>query len=117
MERVELAAALSILFALSTPAHAEPEAIRFDYHAPAGCPDEQAFTDRVKARTHQLTLGSSRGASRTMAVSLTVNDGESSGRIEFVDWNASTVVRSVRGSSCDEVVSGLALIAALAIEA
>jgi hypothetical protein len=99
-------------------ADADAERFRFAYRAPPECPDERAFIERVAARIdrNRLALGDDPNAA-TMSVDVTARDTQSSGRLEFVDGNGEAVVRSVGGRTCDEIVSGLALIAALAIEA
>jgi hypothetical protein len=104
--------------AVTSGARAAAERFRFVYRAPEGCPDERTFVERVAARIESTRLASQSdtGAS-TMAVDVSVRDTESSGRLEFVDSSGETVARTVSGRSCDEIVSGLALIAALAIEA
>jgi hypothetical protein len=104
--------------AISFGAHADVERFRFEYRAPSECPDARSFVERVAARTDRARLAANDDANAaTMTVDITVRELEASGRLEFADVNGESVVRTVGGKTCDEIVSGLALIAALAIEA
>jgi len=101
-----------------TAARGEAGRFRFAYHAPSGCPDERTFVDRVAQRIDRTRLASSTDPDAAqIAVDVSVRETDSSGRLEFVDAGGETVARTVSGRTCDEIVSGLALIAALAIEA
>jgi hypothetical protein len=99
-------------------AWADAERFRIVYRAGSGCPDERTFVDRVASRLEGTRLASNADAdARSISVELTARETDSSGRLEFTDANGETVVRTVAGRTCDETASGLALIAALAIEA
>ena len=54
---------------------------------------------------------------RAFRVTLALDADGSVGRVDFVDAEGAPVTRSVRGASCDEVASGIALVTALAIDA
>jgi hypothetical protein len=113
---------MSSLFALTFLAStsvAQPagEPVRFEYRAPVGCPDAEAFVSRVQARTSRARLGAPGELARTFAVEVRVEAGGVSARLTFTDSRGASVVRAVRGETCDEVVSAIALVTALAIEA
>jgi hypothetical protein len=103
----------------ATPLRAEPseEAIRFQYAAPPECPDAAAFTARVRERTARGRLAAPGELARTFNVEITADTGGFSGQIEFLDDGATKVNRQLRGEQCDAVVSSLALITALALDA
>jgi hypothetical protein len=104
----------------SVPSGAQPadEPVRFDYRAPPNCPDAETFATRVRERTARARLGERHELARTFVVEVRVEEGGgATARLSFVDSRGSPVVRSVRGQTCDEVVSAIALITALAIEA
>ena len=103
----------------ATPLGAQPteEAIRFQFAAPPECPDAAAFTARVRDRTPRGRLAEPGELARTFAVDVTVAAGGFSGRIEFLDDSGAKVNRRLRGEQCDAVVSSLALITALALDA
>jgi hypothetical protein len=111
--------ALALAWVTASAARGDAERFRFVYRAPPGCPDERTFVETVAEHIDRGRLASSSDAhASTMSIDVTVGQGESSGRLEFIDAaNGETVVRAVAGRTCDEIVSGLALIAALAIEA
>ena len=101
------------------PGVAEPrdEPVRFDYRAPAGCPDAEAFATRVRERTARARVGEPGELARTFVVDVRTDDGGATARLSFTDSRGAPVVRSVRGQTCDEVVQAIALVTALAIEA
>jgi len=87
-------------------------AVRIEYHAPAGCPDGRAFVLQVSGRTARFR--SSDDSPRAFVVELTVTDG-ARGRLTTIDGDA-RATRELHGDTCEEVVSALALVAALAID-
>jgi hypothetical protein len=106
-------------FVAVCPAEAQEneESVRFDYRAAPECPDAEAFTARVQARTARARLAAEGELARIFTVEVTSNDAGSSARLTFTDSRGAPVVRSVQGESCDEVVSAIALVTALAVEA
>lgn len=101
----------------SVYARAEEPVIRFEYRAEPGCPDASAFVDRVRSRTQHGRLAASTELARTLVITASTNGHESIATIDFLDANGARVTRSVTGKSCDEVVTGIALVTALAIDA
>jgi hypothetical protein len=103
----------------ASAAQAEPaeEVVRFDYRAPAGCPDSGAFVGHVQARTARARLGAPHELARTFVVEVQMEASGASARLTFTDAQGGSVVRAVRGETCGEVVSAIALVTALAIEA
>jgi hypothetical protein len=108
-----------LLLSWATPLGAQPaeEAIRFHYAAPPECPDAAAFTARVRERTPRGRLAEPGELARTFGVGVTAAAGGFSGQIEFLDDSGTKVNRQLRGEQCDAVVSSLALITALALDA
>jgi hypothetical protein len=119
--RVRRLARLAAFAWFSSPAGAgaqEPveEAIRFQYAAAAACPSVDEFTERVRQRTARMRLAATDELARTFAVKVAAELGGFAGSVEFLDEAGSPVSRRVRGQQCDEVVTSLALITALALE-
>ena len=104
----------SLAFCASARAN---EPVRLSYVAPAECPNEAAFAERVRERTSRLELAPPGALARSFNVVLSVDAAGTLGRVDFVDVDGVPVSRSVRGATCDEVASGLALVTALAIDA
>jgi hypothetical protein len=100
-----------------TSAQFPDEVVRFHYRAPADCPDGQTFASRVQARTGRARLGEPGELARQFAVDVQVDAEGAGARLSFTDSRGAAVVRAVRGETCDEVVSAIALVTALAIEA
>lgn len=99
-------------------AAADEEAVRVAYSAPASCPDEQVFIQRVRVRTEHGRFASPSEPARTFAVTLSelTPDAGFSGQLEFIDVEGPRAQRTVTGATCDEVASSLALIVALSID-
>jgi len=109
------AAALS-LAAATAAAQPATEPIRIRFAAAPGCPDGDAFTRQVWARTARARHAAEGEAARTLKVEITAAPGRFQGRLAVEDPAGPSAVREVGGASCDEVVSALALIAALTID-
>jgi hypothetical protein len=96
---------------------AAEEAVRFRYEAPPECPAGEVFTARVRQRTSRGREAASEELARTFTISIAAATPGFSGAIEFLDDAGSPVSRRVHGEDCDAVVSSLALITALALDA
>jgi hypothetical protein len=110
-----LSLALATLLA-AAPARAS-EAVRFEYEAPSECPNQAAFVERVRERLPDARLAADGELARTFVVTITVDESGATAQVDFVDADGSTAFRKVRGGTCEEVVSGIALVTALAIDA
>jgi hypothetical protein len=93
------------------------EAVRFRYEAPPECPAAEAFTARVRERTARGREAEPQELARTFAVSIAADSPGFLGTIEFLDDAGAPVNRRVHGEECEAVVSSLALITALALDA
>jgi hypothetical protein len=102
--------------ALPSLARAAPEPVRVEYVAFAEpCPDHERFAERLAARASFLPAPSGAPA-RVFRVILAPGEAGIDGVLEVVELDGSTSARSIAGATCDEAVSALALVAALAIE-
>lgn len=102
----------------AAPARAQtaPEAIRLEYSAFAeDCPDADAFFERVRART-AVARASEDESVRAFRVLVVPRGPAIEATLEVIAVDGTSSARSLSGSSCDEVVSAAALVAALAIE-
>lgn len=91
--------------------------MRFEYRAPEVCPDAVSFRNRVAARTQRARMAEPGELARTFTIEVRIDATEASAFLSFVDSRGTPVTRAVRGETCDEVVSAIALVTALAIEA
>jgi hypothetical protein len=105
-----------VAVALAAEARGE-ESFRFDYRAPVECPGVAAFEGRVRERSVHFRAAAQGELARTFDVAVVVEGQGASARVEFVDGDGSQVFRTVAGATCDEVVSSIALVVALAIDA
>ncbi len=102
----------------SQPSQLSPaDPVRFDYQAPEGCPDAVSFRNRVGARTNRARMAEPGELARTFAIEVRADPSGATAFLRFIDSRGTPVTRAVRGETCDEVVSAIALVTALAIEA
>ena len=103
------------LVALPTVAVAEvDEEIGLVYSAPKSCPSADEFFARVAARAPARRVGAAR--ERTFEVTIESTQAGSHGALAIRTSDGLTV-REVDGATCDETVSALVVVAALAIVA
>jgi len=90
--------------------------VLFDYNAPAECPSRADFLERVRARAPRVELTEDSAVARRFVVTVGLDAKGARARVDFAHATGAQVSRSIRGETCDEVVSGIALISALALE-
>lgn len=93
------------------------EVMRLDYRAPLECPDVPVFVERVKKRIPSARLATPDELARAVTIVVGFDEDGYMARLDFVDVRGETITRTLSGSTCDEVVSGIALVTALALEA
>ncbi len=91
--------------------------MRVQYGAPASCPDAESFATQLRERTQRGRLAEPNELARTFSVTLAADAQGFSGEVEFLDESGAKVNRRVHGEQCEAVVSSLALITALALDA
>lgn len=102
--------------AVASPALAEPLAVQLEYHAPDGCPARDTFVRDVLRRVSHLALASEGEAARRFEVDVSTSPREAAARLTFVDDEGQRVEREIRSRDCNQAVSGIALVTALAID-
>ena len=113
--RLALSAALSAATSAPASASADPESGRITFQGRGACPSEQEFLADVAS--HTARARHPRGnETRTFSVTVTDEESASVGRVEIRDAHGAVVTREVRGETCVEVASALALIVALALD-
>jgi hypothetical protein len=98
----------------AAPGSAEP--IRITFKAPEGCPSESVFAGEIQARTARARLAAQDEKARTFHVVIEKKKKQRHGTLRIEDTSGGTDVREISAEKCSEVVSALALIAALAID-
>jgi hypothetical protein len=101
---------------LGAPIEPSDEKVRLVYAAPAGCPDRTALLEGVRARIGSEWEAPEGELARQIDVRIEPRGGRFVGTIEFLDADGQRVTRSVGGEQCQNVVNGMALVTALAIE-
>jgi hypothetical protein len=92
------------------------EKVRLVYDAPPGCPDRAALLEGVRARIGSAWEAPEGELARQIDVHVQARGGRFVATVEFVDVEGQRVTRSVGGEQCQNVVNGIALVTALAIE-
>ncbi len=110
-------AGATLLAALAAPALADVAPARVVYVAPAECPGVEAFLDAVRAQTPNARAPGEDEPARTLAVHVDRDQGQLRGRLTIDELDGRKSVREVSGKTCEEVVSAIALVTALAIDA
>lgn len=87
--------------------------VSLEYAAHPECPAEPAFISQVELRSPRVELVSPENAGWRMSVTILREGTGSRGWLRIVDPAGQTSERSVAAASCAEVVSALALVAAL----
>jgi hypothetical protein len=95
---------------------AEPIRVAFRARPAEACPDEAAFTGEIVARTAKARLARPGEGARTFTVAVEAEGKRARGTLSIEDPHGESAAREISGDTCAEVVSALALIAALAID-
>jgi hypothetical protein len=101
---------------LGAPIEQSDEKVRLVYDAPADCPDRTVLLEGVRARIGSDWEAADGELARQIDVRVQARSGRFVATIEFVDAEGQRVTRSVAGEQCQNVVNGIALVTALAIE-
>ena len=95
---------------------APSEPLVLEYHAAEACPSEDFFAEQLLARTTRIRLVPRGVPARRAVVTIDLEGVLPLGRLVIQEINGAEAVREVTGDACREVVSALALIAALSVD-
>jgi len=114
---VSWAAGLALL-CLAMPARAAKsgQAFRLEYWAAGSCPDAAEFARQIQTRAPRLRLAEGDEPALGFYAELVEHGGDATGRLTARSADGREVVREVRGPTCEDVATALALIAALAAD-
>lgn len=110
--------ALALLAALALTAAragADPLPLRVDYQADAGCPGADVFLDEIRWRTSLARLAAEGEEALPVRARIERRGGHRTGRLSL-GKGKERIEREIGAESCDEVVSALALVTALAVD-
>ena len=103
---------------IAAQARGQDAAVRIEYRAPEGCPDQVAFFEELGSRMRRARFADPDEIARTLRVTIVAKpESRYRARVEFTDVDGRKVSREVEGENCDEAADGIALITALAIDA
>jgi len=105
---------LSARAALAAPPPGQP--FRLEYWAHGACPDALEFSRQIRSRAPRLRPAEGDEPALGFYAELDDRNGYATGRLTARSPDGREVTRTVRGPTCDDVVTALALIAALAAD-
>lgn len=99
--------------------HAEESVIPFvvEYHPQPGCAVREQFSEQLLARTPRLRRAQPGESALRFRVEFTSNGGALAGRLTLREMDGTETTRFVPQASCEELVSAMALIAAVLVGA
>ncbi|MEO8905703.1 MAG: hypothetical protein ABI488_24470 [Polyangiaceae bacterium] len=97
-------------------AQAPGQAFRLEYWAEGRCPDAIEFARQIQTRAPRLRPAVADEPALGFYAELVDRSGSATGRLTARTADGREVTREVRGTTCDDVVTALALIAALAAD-
>ena len=89
---------------------------RLEYWAHGECPDASEFARQIQTRAPRLRPAEGDEPALGFYAELDARGGSATGRLTARSPDGREVMREVRGATCDDVVTALALIAALAAD-
>jgi len=110
-----------VLRARASEAGERPEPIRFEYAADPPCPSREEMLRRIASYTTRWTLTEEEGT-RRFDVRIVRRGHRFSGRLELTPRKrdgaerSETIARAIEANECEDVVTGLAIATALAID-
>ncbi|HYQ00638.1 MAG TPA: hypothetical protein VER96_18295 [Polyangiaceae bacterium] len=105
-----------VCFALPAHAAKHGQAFRLEYWADGACPDAAEFARQIQTRAPGLRLAEGAEPALGFYAELAEHGGDATGRLTARSPDGREMVREVRGPTCTDVVTALALIAALAAD-
>ncbi len=91
--------------------------VSVDYTAPAACPDRGAFVERIAARAPRAQLDADTTAAHSLVARIEASPkGGFAGALVVRDEEGAPAERTVHAQTCADVVTALAIIAAVAID-
>lgn len=92
------------------------DAVRVEYAAPPVCPSPDEFQAEIAARAPRAQFADASARARTLVVRITPRRSGYHGSLVVRELDGTESTRSVDASTCAQVATGLALIAALAVD-
>ncbi len=106
----------TLVFTVSRSSRAEGDPVRLRYGAEASCPGPDAFRDAVAKRTPKARRPRPGETPRLFTVMVSKHRDGYQADLRILEPDGSLAERSLRASSCDEAVEGIALVVALAVD-
>jgi hypothetical protein len=103
-------------WAVTAKAAKPGQAFRLEYWAQGRCPDAIEFARQIQIRAPRLRPAEGAEPALGFYAELAEQAGSATGRLTARSADGREVVREVRGPTCDDVATALALIAALAAD-
>ena len=105
-----------VLFARTVRAESAGDAVRIVYEAPGGCPGEEEFLARVRARVSRMRTATGADGPRLFSVRVREARQAFVGTLDITEPDGAQSHRRIPADTCIEAVDALALVTALAID-
>ena len=109
-------AAASLCLARAASGEPPQEPLRLQYHAFAGCDDEQQFVAALRSRAPRARLATAGETARIFDVEIAESKTGARAKLTIRESSGRATVREIEAKDCREAVDALALIAALAVD-
>jgi hypothetical protein len=113
---LSLCSAMAARAQSSQPEPEQPQAFRVEFSAAPGCGDREAFAEEVLKRTERLRPAEPGEPALTFLVNIGRTVEGARGQVAIREPDGNLSLRDVPGSDCPEVLSAMALIAALTVD-
>jgi hypothetical protein len=114
--RISTALFVALAWAKPVTASTPGQPFRLEYWAEGHCPDAAEFARQIQSRAPRLRPAEGAEPALGFYAELSERAGSATGRLTARRPDGREVTREVRGTTCDDVVTALALIAALAAD-
>ena len=94
----------------------DPLPVRVDYEEHPGCPSAEAFTQEVLGRVARARPAASGERARTLVVRVRPAAGGLEASLAIRELDGTVAERNVRGETCADLITALAVIASVALE-
>jgi hypothetical protein len=107
---------VGLVLALAKPAATQEATVGIEYQASAECPGREIFLEQLSKKVPTARIVSDAPLARRFRVVVDGSGGGGRARLEFDDTEGNPVRREISARDCDEAVSAIAVITAVAID-
>ena len=106
----------TVTWSASTRAQSAGNVVHVDYVASVDCPGANSFIEQLRTRSRRTRVTDGAERAQTLVIRMAQRNRQWVGRLTVRDVDGTEAMRSVAADTCSDVVAGLALIAAVAVD-